>query len=137
MMRTCQVCFVAGVCVCGGAIAASAVGEVHHTAVSLYCAMPPEAPPDFGPPEGCSDGSLPHNRSVQFASLAVTASTGTGPGDYYMPLVALTANDTEDAWRGHLAPSLSFSTLSLWAPRPVTFSDPKFVVAEGIPRRVR
>jgi hypothetical protein len=104
--------------------------------------MPPEAPPDFGPGEECNDGSLPHSRTVQFASLAFTASTGTGPGDCYMPLVAFTANDAEDAWRGQLAPSLSFSTLSPSALLSVTFvelrdSHPLFVVEEGVPRRVR
>lgn len=55
---------------------------------------------DFGPPMGCNDGPSPHNRSGWVNTVGATgpsSSTTTGVLFTYVPLVAFTARDAEDA----------------------------------------
>jgi hypothetical protein len=96
-MRKCSCGLALGVggCLCGLAITSGEAFEFKR----------PSAPAcevrlfrDFGPPAGCDDGTLPHNRMGWVTSVA--ASTGTiSPGALIapVPLVAYTARDAEDA----------------------------------------
>jgi hypothetical protein len=141
MIGTCKVCLLAGVCACVAVVAASAAGEVHHSVVTLKCVTPP-GERDFGPPEGCNDESSPHDRTIQFTSLGLTAGTGITTG-IYLPARSYIAADSDEAWRGQLPAGLSFAALfTPSASSGLTFdelcdSQPKFVVDEGVPRRVR
>ena len=57
---------------------------------------------DLGPPPGCGDDSMPHNRTSWITSLAPsTGSLGISTGSVSMtsvtvPMVAFTARDAED-----------------------------------------
>jgi hypothetical protein len=53
---------------------------------------------DFGPPPGCDDGSLAHNRMGWVTSVATSSGTGISTSIFInSPLVASTYRDSEDA----------------------------------------
>ena len=86
-----------GVCCCGAAIAADQLFEFKRPS-DVACSSPPiYRDGDFGPPPGCSDGSLPHNRTVWITTVASSSSVSVSHTIFMsLPLVT-TAKDAEDA----------------------------------------
>jgi hypothetical protein len=96
-MRTCNcglLFFAASICSCGVAVANAETAEYKRPSAPA-CFSPPIYR-DFGPPPGCDTDSSQHNRLSWVTSVAATTGA-TGMMVAYMPMVAYTARDAEDA----------------------------------------
>jgi hypothetical protein len=100
-MGNCEKCGLAlGVSACLFCLGAGGAYEFKRPS-DIACSSPPPAHYDFGPSPGCDDGTLPHNRPGWLNSYVVGAtgpsSTVSGALFTYVPMVAFTAHDAEDA----------------------------------------
>jgi hypothetical protein len=93
--RNCGVTLGIGLCACGLALGSGEAFEFKRPSASA-CEVPYFFR-DFGPPPGCDNETLPHNRMGWLTSVASTGSvTATGIG-INPPLVAAAFRDLEDA----------------------------------------
>lgn len=96
MRKCCCVAVGIGICLCC-VVNADTFEATRPSAAA--CSMVRSPPPDLGPPPGCDDGSLPHNKMGWVSFLANSSASSTTATTMVggMPTVGYLATDAEDA----------------------------------------